>query len=144
MGKLILIVIAVVVLAGLAFAYWTYRQANSTAEAAMASVLGRAKSSPERFDRAMLNGMPEIAQRYFRHAIAPGTMLHTTAQLEMEGSFLLGSKESHQTFAMTARQILAPPHEFVWMARMQSGLMLISGSDALVDGVGWTRFGIAG
>ncbi len=45
---------------------------------------------------------------------------------------------------MTARQILAPPSEFVWLPSMRSGIMHISGSDALVQGAGWTRFWING
>lgn len=92
----------------------------------------------------MVSGLPEIAQRYFAHAIAPGTPLRTTVRLEMDGTFLLGDTAKFQTYAMTARQILAPPAEFVWIPEMQSGVMHISGSDALVRAEGWTRFWING
>lgn len=62
----------------------------------------------------------------------------------MSGTFLLGVKASYKTFAMTARQILAPPAEFVWISSMRSGILQIAGSDALVQGQSWTRFWISG
>lgn len=110
----------------------------------MASISGRARPPLGSFDSSLVAELPEIAQRYFAHAIAPGTSLYTTVRLEMEGSFLLGDKSGFQTYAMRARQILAPPSEFVWLASMRSGIMHISGSDALVRDVGWTRFWING
>lgn len=120
------------------------RRAAAEAETAFADVGARARTSSRRFDRAELVGLPEIAQRYFSHAIAPGTPLSTTVRLQMEGAFLLGDKAGFQTFAMTATQILAPPSEFVWIPKMQSGVMRISGSDGLVKGVAWTRFRLNG
>jgi hypothetical protein len=125
-------------------AHWSYRQASADAAAAAASIRDRARPAAGLFDPTMVADLPEIAQRYFRHAIAPGTPLYTTVELGMAGMFLLGDKGSQQSYAMTARQVLAPPGAFVWMPRMQSAAMVISGSDALVDGVGWTRFWIAG
>jgi len=41
---------------------------------------------------------------------------------------------------MQARQILAPPSEFVWFARMSKGPMRINGSDGFDGHHGWTRF----
>jgi hypothetical protein len=57
---------------------------------------------------------------------------------------LLGDRASFQTYAMSARQILAPPSEFVWIPSMQSGVMSISGSDGFDQGAGWIRFWING
>ena len=37
----------------------------------------------------MLAHLPEVAQRYFARAIAPGTPLFRTVRLEMQGSFIL-------------------------------------------------------
>src|SRR5690606_28867798 len=132
MVTLILIVTALFLVGVTAAAYWSYCRASDEAEAALASIAARVRAPTALFDERMLEGLPAIAQRYFRHAIAPGTPLHTTVRLEMSGTFLLGDKARHQTFAMTARQILAPPAEFVWISSMRSGLMRISGSDALV------------
>src|SRR5690606_2566274 len=121
---LALIVVAVVVAFGL------YRSASTEANAAFADVQARAKQASGPFDPAMVAGLPEIAQRYFAHAIAPGTPLSTAVRLEMEGTFLLGDAKQFQTYSMLARQVLAPPSEFVWVPEMKSGLMEISGSDA--------------
>lgn len=92
----------------------------------------------------MVADQPEIAQRYFAHAIATGTPLASVVELEMRGTFLLGDKDKHQRYAMNARQVLRPPFEFVWMPVLKSGPMTITGSDALADGRAWTRFWING
>ena len=62
----------------------------------------------------------------------------------MQGTFLLGDKARHQRYTMTARQILRPPFEFVWLAKLKSGAMTITGSDALANGQAWTRFWLMG
>lgn len=84
--------------------------------------------------------MPEIARRYFRHAIAPGTPLYSVVELDMEGTFLLGDKDKLRTYSMSARESLRPPDQFIWIAKMRSGAMTITGSDALIQGEAWTRF----
>jgi len=127
-----------------ALACGRHRGAMSDSEAAWRSIRSRAEAPSGVFDPAMIEGLPEAAQRYFRRAIAPGTPLSTSVELEMEGSFLLGDVSSHQSYRMTARQILRPPFEFVWIARLASGALRISGSDALVGGEAWTRFFLAG
>jgi hypothetical protein len=144
MWKLILLVVVLLIVGAAVLAFRSYQQANDEAESALAAIAGRAKPPIGTFDLTMVASLPEIAQRYFAHAIAPGTPLQTTVQLEMQGTFLLGDKAKYQTYAMTARQILAPPSEFVWLPSMRSGIMHISGSDALVQGAGWTQFWING
>ncbi|GLQ55907.1 DUF6544 family protein [Devosia nitrariae] len=139
-----MLAVVVALIAAVVVAYGLYRRATSDAEAAMADVAARARPAGRTFDKAMLSVLPEIAQRYFTHAIAPGTPLSSTARLEMQGTFLLGDKSRFQTYEMQARQILAPPAEFVWIPEMKSGPMHISGSDALVRGAAWTRFWING
>jgi len=52
----------------------------------------------------------------------------------------LGAKEKPKYAPMHARQILAPPHGFVW--RMKSGA--ISGSDGATPHTSWTRFWLFG
>lgn len=93
------------------------------------------------YDPAMVTDLPEIGQRYFARAIAPGTLLQRVARLEMEGSLILNGRE----FPMRGDQILAPPHGFVWRARAGSGLMRFSGSDGYWNGhTSWTRFWLWG
>lgn len=141
--KLLLIALVVIACAA-TLASWSYQQAGREAEIAWDDVAARARPSLGTFEPAMVSDLPEIARRYFNHAIAVGTPLHTTVRIEMEGTFLLGDRASFQSYAMTAHQVLAPPSEFVWVPVMRSGVMSISGSDALVQGVGWTRFWING
>lgn len=134
-----------VTLAGAAaVAIASYRSAMAEAETAARAIAARAQAPAARFDPAMVAGLPEVARRYFGHAIAPGTPLRTTVRLEMRGTFLLGEGDDFQSYAMTARQILRPPHEFVWIPEMRGPAMRISGSDALAAGTAWTRFWLFG
>ena len=134
----------VLVLLGMggAYLFLSYRQAMADAEKAWSSVVQSAKSGDRRFAAHMVQGLPETARRYFTHAIAPGTLLKTTVELEMQGTFLLGDKAKFQTYEMRAEQILAPPNQFVWIPSLRSGPLHITGSDALVRGGAWTRFWI--
>lgn len=144
MWKWMLLATLMVVVAGLALAYGYYRSAMAEADRAMAEVEAQIRPAAGNFDPATLVGLPEIAQRYFGHAIARGTRLSTAVRLEMEGTFLLGDATQFQTYSMHARQVLAPPSAFVWIPEMKAGVMQITGSDALVNGRGWTRFWING
>jgi hypothetical protein len=121
------------------------RASLAEAEASWRRIAAAADPAPPRFDpEAELSGLPEAARLYFRHAIAPGTPLSTTVCVEMDGTFLLGDARSHGSWSMTAREILAPPVGFVWMPRLRSGPLLISGSDGLEGEEAWTRFHLAG
>lgn len=122
----------------------SFRREQREAEERWRRIAAGAGPPTEAFDPGMLDGQPEIAQRYFRYAIAPGTPLRRAVQLDMHGTFLLGDKNSFQTYAMRARQILHPPSQFVWIADLRSGAMRISGSDGLMEGSAWTRFWLMG
>jgi hypothetical protein len=142
--KYALLILAIAAGASLLGAFGLHWEADRQAWDAFQAIERSASGTNEVFDPAMVADMPEIARRYFLHAIAPGTPLRTTVRLEMEGKFLLGDKDEFQTYAMTADQILSPPAAFVWMPRMRSGVMEITGSDALVEEEAWTRFWING
>lgn len=122
----------------------SYQAAMAEAQAAWQRIAARARPDVPLFDPAIVSSLPEIAQRYFRHAIAPDTPLHRRVELEMTGTFLLGSKDRPQRYRMAARQILAPGEGFVWLPRMRNGPVRISGSDGMVDGQAWTRFWLQG
>ncbi len=96
--------------------------------------------APPRFDPAMVAGLPDPARRYFEHAIRPGTPLFTVAEIEMSGRFGLGTRDAPGYMDMTASQVLAAPHGFVWAMRARRGAMRLSGSDS----ASWTRFWLAG
>jgi hypothetical protein len=88
----------------------------------------------------MIEGLPEPAQRYFTYAIAPGTPVRTVVELTMQGEIGLGDREASNYQSMRAREILAPPHGFVWLPQIGSGLNWVTGSDGCVDHQVWTRF----
>lgn len=117
-----------------------YRTNMAKAQVAWSDIATRETGQPDTFTPELVVGQPEIAKRYFNHAIAPGTRLYRRAELTMSGEFLLGEGDAQQSYAMRARQILAPPHEFVWIADMAKGPIRISGSDGLHQSHGWTRF----
>lgn len=95
--------------------------------------------SPIVFRPEMVAELPEPARRYFAFTIQPGTPILSVAEIDMRGHFSLGTKDSHKYQPMEARQILAPPHGFVWAMRTRGG-MPVSGSDS----GRWTRFRILG
>lgn len=123
-----------------AFGHLRYRVLQGQAEDDFARLAATNSAAAPPFEAAMIADLPEIAQRYFRHAIAEGTPLHQKAQLQMRGQFLLGEKGAQKVFDMEARQVLAAPGSFVWIARMAQGPVVIHGSDGMIDGAAWTRF----
>lgn len=135
------VIVAVVILLAAALA-WTLGNARFRTrmiEARTAWSRLAAPSGPA-FDPAALVREPEIARRYLTHAIAPGTLLQPTVTLTMEGAFRLGDAANPREMRMTARQRLAAPGAFVWIARMRGRGMTIDGSDGFDGHDGWTRF----
>ncbi len=137
LGLLLLAVLAAVV------AHVVYRLDMRQARSA-SMVLAAPDAAAGTFDPAMLADLPEPARRYLAYSIAPGTALSTTVELRMEGTFALGDRESHRIMPMIASQMLAPPHGFVWIPDIGSGLMRIWGSDGYTHGEAWTRFWVWG
>lgn len=116
------------------------RSAMKEATTAYARVGAEPEPPKVRFGPEHVSELPEIAQRYFKHAIAPETPIYSVVELQMEGTFLLGDKAKFQTYSMSAREVLRPPDQFVWMPQLRSGALTISGSDGLARGEAWTRF----
>lgn len=94
----------------------------------------------EVFSPAMVADLPAPAQRYLRHALAPGTPLAASVQVTMTGTLRLGA--AWQPF--TAQQILTPGHGFVWQARARMGPVLMQGADYYARGSGRMRFALFG
>lgn len=94
------------------------------------------------FDPALVADLPEPARRYLLHAIAPGTPLARSVELEMEGTILLAP--GGEPVPITAEQVLSPPEGFIWRARTHGGLMRIRGFDRYVDGQGEMRWRLWG
>lgn len=92
------------------------------------------------FDLACLDGLPEPAQRYLSHAIAPGSPLASAARLQMHGEIKLG----HEWHAFDAEQVLRAHRGFVWRAHTKLLGLPVSGFDRLVDGEGAMRWKLLG
>lgn len=99
-------------------------------------------AATEVFDPATVDDLPAPAQRYFRHAIAPGTPIARSVKLTMHGSFRLRPEAG--LVPMHAEQILSPPHGLIWKARVGSGLMRFQGFDRYARGEGAMRWWLHG
>jgi hypothetical protein len=96
------------------------------------------------FDPAMVSNLPEPARRYFLFAIEPGARLRQVAEINMDGLLSLGTQGRPNYQPMQAKQMLAPPHGFVWRVRAGSGAMHVAGSDGMTAHRSWTRFWLLG
>lgn len=111
---------------------------------AWARLAAQQKVAPTRFDPALVADLPAAAQRYFLHAIKPGTSLKTVAVIVMRGQLGLGDATKPNYQPMRAEQILAPPYGFIWRLRAGTGAMRLSGSDGAESGRSWSRFWLLG
>lgn len=95
----------------------------------------------ETFDPARVAHLPEPAQRYLLHAIAPGTRLASAVRLTMSGDIKLGDR----WLPFEAEQVICWDRGMIWKAKAKMGLLSIRGSDRIIDGEGamrWKLFGI--
>lgn len=136
-------IVGVLVVAVAALGVW--RLADVRAERAVIAALHASQPAiPLLFEEAMVEGLPEPAQRYFRFAIAPGTLLYTVADIVMEGRLSLGTADQPNWMEMTATQVLGAPDGFIWLPKASARGLAMSGSDAALRGTSWTRFWLAG
>ncbi|PMB48904.1 hypothetical protein CEN41_00285 [Fischerella thermalis CCMEE 5330] len=94
------------------------------------------------FTEDMVAGLPNPVQRYFLHAITPGTPLASSVTLEMSGSFRLG--EDKPSVPMQAKQRISLLKGFVWQATVGRGLSQFVGADYYIKGTGRVRFSLWG
>jgi hypothetical protein len=96
--------------------------------------------STERFDPASIAHLPVTAQRYFSHALAPGTQLSRCVRLTMTGTIKLDPGWC----AFEAEQVIRWDRGFVWTARAKIKGLPVTGFDRLVDGEGSMRWKLLG
>ena len=96
--------------------------------------LRRGEPPARTFSEGDLRGLPEPAQRYLRHAIAPGTPLAATCRLEMTGS--MRPTPDGPRVSLTADETIAPRRGFVWSARTQMKGAPVLVRDHYLDGEG--------
>jgi hypothetical protein len=78
-----------------------------------------------------LSHLPEAAQRYLRHAIAPGTAVATAVRLRMHGEIKL-----RQWLPFEAEEVIHAQRGMIWKATVGTGLGQFRGADRVVDGHG--------
>jgi hypothetical protein len=86
------------------------------------------------FDPESVTDLPEPAQHYLRHAIAPGTRLARSVVVAMQGR--IGLTPGADKLPFQASQILATPNGLIWRATVGEGTRQITGSDRYVGGEG--------
>lgn len=92
------------------------------------------------FQPDTLTEIPETAQRYLMHAIAPGTPLASAVRLKMHGEIKL---KTWQPF--TAEQVITVNQGMIWQATVRMNGLPIYGSDRLINGTGsmtWKLLGL--
>jgi hypothetical protein len=101
--------------------------------------LAAATAPPGRFTADVATGLPEPARRWLTHAVAASTPLWPTVQLTMRGQIKLGTWRR-----FTARQLLAPPHGFIWAATARVVGLPVTGFDRYSCGTGQMRWRLLG
>lgn len=94
-----------------------------------------------RFDPETIRHLPEPAQRYLLHAIAPGTPLASAVRLSMHGVMKLKGEWN----AFEAEQVIRWDRGMIWRARAKMHPGWVSGADRFLDGEGqmdWRLFGL--
>ena len=94
------------------------------------------------FTPEMIDNLDEPVQKYFLHAIAPGTPLAKYVELEMSGSFK--PKPDADWLPMEASQIISTSPGFVWKAKIGKGLAKFRGADYYSENKGRMKFSILG
>lgn len=88
----------------------------------------------------MVSRLPEGAQRYLQHAIAPGTPLASAVRLHMHGEIRL-----QRWCRFSAEEVINWERGMIWRATVRMRGINIRGGDSFVDGSGamkWKIFGI--
>lgn len=95
------------------------------------------KPATTTFMPEMIADLPEPVQRYFLHAIAPGTPIATAVQLQLSGQFRLAPDQAWMP--MRSQEILSAKG-FVWKAKVGEGVRQMHGADYYANGTGRMRF----
>lgn len=98
-------------------------------------------SQQQFFSADMVAELPEPVQRYFLHAIAPGTPLANSVHITMNGSIRLAP--DRDWMPVQAEELLSTKG-FVWQATAGQGIVQMRGADYYTDGDGRMRFSLFG
>lgn len=87
-----------------------------------------------------LDSHPEVARRYFAHALEDESRRFRRVRLQMHGEIRLQGKWR----PFEATQVIHAPHGLIWRARTRLGVIPVTGSDRYIDGEGGMRWKLAG
>jgi hypothetical protein len=97
--------------------------------------------SAEQFSKDMIASQPEPVQRYFLHAIQPGTPLAASVHLTMRGTMRLAPNPAWMP--LQAEELLSA-RGFVWKATAGQGILQMRGADYYATQTGRMRFALWG
>ncbi|MCD4812279.1 hypothetical protein K8S19_01085 [bacterium] len=83
------------------------------------------------FSEQLIQELPEAVRKYFLHAIAPGTRLAASAELQVEGRLAMAAGK--KTMPMNAEEILTG-RAFVWQGHAGQGLWHRQGNELYIAG----------
>lgn len=89
-------------------------------------------------DYADLEGLPEAARRYLKHALVGGGPFRSVVDLEVEGEIVVNAESDFATYR--AQHRVAPGQGFVWQADVSVDGRSLVGAETLVDGEGRASF----
>jgi hypothetical protein len=104
--------------------------------------LERAPTAGGVFDEAMVADLPDVARRYFLHAIQPGTPLAT--QLHWHYTAEMKPGANLPWMPLEADQILVKERGFVWKATAQMGPLIVTATDHYLNSNGRMRIALFG
>lgn len=99
-------------------------------------------SIAEVFEPNSIADLPLPVQRYFLHAIAPGTPLAKSVELEMQGGLKLQPQAAW--IPMQGREILSAMKGFIWQASIGYPWLRFLGADYYIPKSGRVRFSLWG
>jgi hypothetical protein len=139
---LITISLIIGILLAIALLFLLILQAKAAAELKQIAQSLQGETLPTAvFSPAMIADLPEPVQRYFLHAIAPGTPLATAVELSMTGHIRLAPEQAW--LPLQAEEVLST-QGFLWKAVAGQGLMQMHGADYYTNGNGRMRFSLWG
>jgi hypothetical protein len=95
------------------------------------------------FSPEMVEGLPDLAQRYLLHAMQPGTPLARRVELTMSG--IIKPRDDAPWMPLQATQILTPGRGFIWKAEAEAaGPFFMSVTDHYAAGEGRMRVALLG
>ncbi|UCF30404.1 MAG: hypothetical protein JSV26_10155 [bacterium] len=137
----IVLVCSALAVLGLLVLQISYRFFTGRVVAMWSSDPGRA-SERDRFSRALVQGLPEPAVRFFTHAVPEGSPLYSRGVFTIRGAVRVTPKA--QWSALNAREVLNPGRGFVWTARVGRFPLVLNGADCYFRGRGMVRFSLFG